>query len=195
MAHWIMIGRGLAAILIALGGFIAIMNWTTLITTRRTADITPSSHLSARSSSARALRSCPPTRHYAWAAILGDYGTLIVLYSLPRLVREAFETSRYNLLAEYRGARGIMTASISLFRGGICIIRHDMKRAPGELGMVSMSRVGMWSLDGKRLTVQVGDTSAEFKVVTAAEGEFLQQVSGFSGDADELSLAEVELLR
>lgn len=53
------------------------------------------------------------------------------------------------LVAEYLGARGIMEACIGLYRGGIGIIRHDLKRAPGELGMVGTSSVGTWSQNGK----------------------------------------------
>ena len=190
-----MIGRGFAAILIGLGGFIAIMNWASVIATRRTGRFHSTVPLVGAVFLAAGLALLPATRNYAWAAILVDYGTLILLYSLPRLVREAWETSRYNLLAEYRGVRGIMTAQVSLYLGDICIIRHDMKRASGESGMASMSRVGTWSQNGQRLVLQVGDTSAQFEVVTEAEGEVLRQVSGFSGETRELSLADVDLRR
>ena len=195
MTHLLLFETGAALVLIALGGFVAIMNWWMVITTCRTGRHHSVVPLVGALFLGAGLALMPRTRHYAWAAALADYGTLIVLYSLPRLVREAFETSRYNLLAEYRGGRGIMTASISLFRHGICIIKHNLKRAPGELGMVSMSRVGTWNQDRQRLTLQVGGTSAEFEMVTEAEGEVLRQVSGFSEETSELSLAEVELLR
>lgn len=89
-----------------------------------------------------------------------------------------------------------MTAHISLYRRGVCVIRHDLKRAPGELGIVSMSRVGTWSQDEQRLTVQVGGTSAEFEVVSDGASESLRRVNGFSWEGNgELSLAAVELRR
>ena len=61
--------------------------------------------------------------------------------------------------------------------------------------MVSMSRVGTWSQNGRGLTLQVGDTSAQFELVTGAEAEVLRQVSGFPGETKEVSLADVDLRR
>ena len=46
-----------------------------------------------------------------------------------------------------------------------------------------------------RLVVRVGDAPAEFAVVAVVDVEVLRQVRGFSDEADELSLAEVELRR
>lgn len=120
MADWIMIGRGFAAILIALGGFIASMNWASLIATHCTGRFHSAVPLVGALLLGAGLALLPSTRHYAWAAILADYGTLILLFSLPKLVREEWRTSRHNLVAEYRGGSGITTACISLYRGGVC---------------------------------------------------------------------------
>ena len=131
MTHLILFEKGAAVILIALGGFVVVMNWVMIIATRRTGRFHSTVPLVGALLLGAGLALLPPTRHYAWAAILTDYGTLVLLYSLPRLVRETWETSERNLIAEYQGGRGIMTASISLYRSGICIIKHDLKRAPG----------------------------------------------------------------
>lgn len=83
MAHWIMIGRGLSLALIALGGFIAVMNWATVIATRLTGRFHSAVPLIGAVLLAAGLALLPRTRHYAWAAVLADYGTLILLFSLP----------------------------------------------------------------------------------------------------------------
>jgi hypothetical protein len=187
---------GAALVFIALGGFIVVMNWWMVIATHRTGQHHSAVPLVGAVLLGAGLALLPQTRLYAWVAILADYGTLILLISLPMLVREAWETSRYNLTAEYRGGRGIMTAHISLYRGDICIIRYDMKRAAGEMGIMSTSRVGTWRQEGQRLTLQVGDTSAEFEVVSEGKAEFLRQLHGFSWESNgELSLTNVALVR
>lgn len=131
--------RQIGLVLIGLGRFVAILNWTAVIASHRTGRFHSAVPLIGAVLLANGLALLPRTRHYAWAAILVDYGPLILLISLPRLVREAWETSRYNFVAEYRGGRGIMEARIGLYRGGIGIIKYDSKRAPSKLGMVSTS--------------------------------------------------------
>ena len=194
MTHGIIIRLVLALLLIALGGFVALMNWVMVIQSHRTGRLHSPVPLVGALVLGAGLALLAPTRHYAWAAILADYGTLALLVALPMLVREVWKTRRFNLAAEYRGERGTLSARVRLYRSGVCVIRYDLRRTPGEVGMTGTGRVGTWSQDGQRLVVRVGEEAAEFEVAEG-QGEVLRQVRGFSGDADELSLVGVDLRR
>ncbi len=48
----------------------------------------------------------PSLRPYAWAAVLPDWGTLVVVVSHSWLVREVWATCWFNLMEEYIGVKG-----------------------------------------------------------------------------------------
>jgi hypothetical protein len=110
---------------ILLGGFFAAMNWATVIETRRTGRFHSAVPLFGALFLGIGLAILPRTRHFAWMAIVLDYGTLVLLYCAPRLVREFWETSRYNLVAEYQGERGTTTACIKLYQRSIVVIKFE----------------------------------------------------------------------
>jgi hypothetical protein len=137
----------------------------------------------------------PTTRPYAWAAVLVDYGTLTLLLALPRIIAETWSTSRYNLVEEYIGDRGIKTVHLRLFRKGVFAIEQRFRRQAGDFGLIEGGTIGKWERKGDRLTLCRDGQSVEFETVTTIEIEGLQQLVGFAdyeGNAD-LSLADIVL--
>jgi hypothetical protein len=103
------------------------------------------------------------TRPYFWIAILVDYGTLVFLMALPKLVKEEWKTSRFNLCYEYVSRTRTRTVRLRLFRQGVFAITVDLCRPPGEPGLLSTGRVGGWHRQGSRVTLQDRQESASFE--------------------------------
>ncbi len=196
MYHSIIIRQVVALILMALGTLIVCMNWLMVVQTSRTGRSHSTVPLVGAGCLGVGLLLLPETRHYAWVALLLDFGTLFLLMCIPRILLEEWKTSRFNLVAEYGGGRGNLTARIHLYRRGLFVIQHQLNRPPGELGTVGRSMIGTWSRDEQALTLEVGDNSALFNVESTDEAELLRQVTGFSHETEsEMSLAGVELRR
>ncbi len=196
MTHFVLFARVAAFGFIVLGGYIAAMNWMTVIESYRTGRFHSAIPLFGALFLGIGLAILPQTRHFAWTAILLDYGTLLLLYCFPRLIREFWKTSRHNLAAVYRGERGTTTACIKLYRRSILVIEFDFKLAPGETGTTSLSVVGTWTQESQRLLLQVGDSTALFAVQTQDGQELAHQQSGsLWEDNNTLSLVGMEFQR
>jgi len=76
----------------------------------------------------------PATRRFAWIAIPLDYGTLVLLFALPKLFYEAWTICRFNLLKEYSGNCGNKKAKLHFFRNDIFLIKLQIQRPTGETG-------------------------------------------------------------
>lgn len=139
----------------------------------------------------------PTTRSYAWTALILDYGTLAFLIASPRLIREAWSTSRINLQCEYLGEAGMKTVHLRLFRRGIFTIRLHLHRPSGECGLISSGTIGTWQRDGTRLKLHTERESAVFDVVRDSPTEALQQSTGFVTweSSHDLSLASIEFVQ
>jgi hypothetical protein len=136
----------------------------------------------------------PVTRPYAWAGVFLDYGTLIVVLRLPRLANELWSTSRFNLLSEYVGHRGSMSACLRLFRKGRFTLVQRIDRPPGTLGFMGRSMPGTWQREGNRVILLHGAERAVLEVVQK-EPKALQWTTGFPSTErnEELSLAGINL--
>lgn len=186
-----------AAALVALGALIALANWWSLYRSTRTGRFHSPVPLVGAALLGAGLYLFPATRPYCWAALLLDYGTLALLAAVPRLAREFWSTSPFNLDREYLGEAGIRSACLRLFRGGAFTLRLTFRRLPGELGLLSQGTVGTWQREGARLTLRTEAESAVFDIVGEAPAQSLRQAAGFAsweGNA-ELSLAELALVQ
>jgi hypothetical protein len=138
----------------------------------------------------------PALRPYAWAAVLIDAGTLAIVPALPRIVREMWETSRFNLEVEYIGRRDATTVSLRLFRRGIFTIRWEIKRPPGEYGLVGMGNIGTWEREADTLILRIGADHALFGPLPGEPDAGWYQLTGFDHcKRPELSLEGLELRR
>lgn len=189
--------HSIAVVLLILGGLLAFANWSSFIWSYVTKRFHSSVPFFGAAFLAAGMLLIPATRPYAWSAVILDYGTLAFLIASPRLIRDAWSTSRVNLLCEYLGEAGLKTVHLRLFRRGIFTIRLQLHRSPGECGLTSTGTIGTWRRDGTRLTFHTERESAVFDVVRDSPTETLRQSTGFATweSSHELSLASIEFVQ
>lgn len=185
-----------AVALVSFGGLVALLNWLSLILTWYTGRFCSAVPLIGAAFLSGGMLLIPDTRPYAWVGVVADYGTLAFLLALPRIIEEIWSTSRYNLIEEYVGDRGIKTVYLRLFHKKVFTIEQRFRRQVGECGVVGAGTIGKWERQRGRLLLHRGNNqAAEFEILATNEVECLRQVFGFldfekSGD---LSLADIEL--
>lgn len=180
--------------LMALGGLLALLNWLTVYQTWRSGRFCSTVPLVGALFLGGGMLLLPTTRPLAWLALILDYGTLVFLLALPRIVDELWKTSRFNLLEEYVGQQSNKTVRLLLFRKGVFTIEQQFHRPPGECGLIQVGTIGTWKREDGRLLLSLDGDSAIFEALLGAEYEAVLQASGFRGYQNgELSLAGVEL--
>lgn len=103
----------------------------------------------------------PALRRWCWVALLLDYGSIVFLLALPKLAKELWQTSRINLVREFVGRTGAREVKLRLYKAGGFIIKHQFRRAKGELGLLTSSAIGTWSAGDAGLTFTLqGDSIA-----------------------------------
>ncbi len=139
----------------------------------------------------------PRLRPYAWLPPLLDPATMALLFALPRLLNEFWETSRFNLLSRYTGRRGIQQVNLCLFRKGVFVLRQSFARPSGEFGIVESSTIGTWQREEDQIILRIGEQTAVFEIVPSSSGRTIRQFVGFSSleSNPEQSLAAIDLSR
>ena len=85
----------------------------------------------------------PALRYYAIAPLILDVGTaMAVVWGLPSMLGEMWQTCRYNLLREYIGLTSRKKVYLRLYRHGIFTLKQDFERKPGEFGIAACSTIG-----------------------------------------------------
>ena len=143
-----------------LGGLLSFANWWSVYQSYRTKRFHSAIPFFGAAFLGLGMLIIPSTRPYAWSALVLDYGTLAFLLASPKLAREAWNTSRFNLLFEYLGTAGMKTVHLRLFRQGIFTIRLQLHRPPGETGLVGTGTSGTWQHDGKSLKLATDRVAA-----------------------------------
>lgn len=99
-------------------------------------------------------------RPYAWAPFLVDPGcAAFLLFGLPKIAKERWQFSSFNLLQEYRSAgNAAKTGTLRLYKTGAFVLRLDFHRAENERGIGQFSRSGAWqeTAAGLKLTTRDG---------------------------------------
>ncbi len=109
-------------IAIILGGSICIMNWMTLFYSRKEGHHVSAGPFIGAIFLGYGLLSFPQTRPYAWLCIIADYGTLIILISIPYQIAEYWPVSKFNLLHSFISCEPNKKIKIKLFKKGIFTI-------------------------------------------------------------------------
>jgi hypothetical protein len=183
-----------ALALMTVGSLLAVVNWFTLYQTWRSGRFCSAIPLFGAFLLGAGMLLLPSTRPFAWLAAILDYGTLILIVSLPRLVNEFWKTSRFNLLEEFRGERGNKTVRLRLFRNGVFTLEQHFIRPPGECGLTGASTCGTWAREQGLLVLSQGGDSSVFESVSGTNCQAICQTTGFRADDNgELSLADVKL--
>ena len=82
-------------VLLILGGWICLVNWMCLYKSWKTKRFHSVVPLVGAILLALGLTSFDRTAPYAWLSPLADYGTIAFLLAIPRLTKEAWNTSRF----------------------------------------------------------------------------------------------------
>lgn len=122
----------------------------------------------------------PATRPFCWAALIVDWGTLEAFRVLPRIVRELRATRAGNLEAEYQAAAGNTRVILRLYRSGVFILRLEIKRPPGELGLTGCGATGPWRREGPRLFLKSESEAGTLELAADPASGELRSSAGFS---------------
>src|SRR5262245_50700968 len=102
--------------LIVFGGLMCLLNWGTLVASLRSKRFVSAVPLVGALPLGAGLALLPASRPYAWLALVADYGTLVLIISLPRIAHEFWSTSRINLMHRFTTAGKDRSITIKLFR-------------------------------------------------------------------------------
>jgi hypothetical protein len=187
----------LAGTLILLGGYLSLFNWAALISSLVTRRFTSGVPLFGAGFLAAGAALVPTLRPYAWAAILIDWGTLSFLVALPWIAWSMFSTSHFTLVEEYAASKEKLKVRMRLFQRGICTIRWDVERNPGEFGIASAGREGTWKRENESLIITIGQDNLVFTTSSESGAIVLRQsvASEYQRSDAQPSLEGVELQR
>ncbi len=105
----------------------------------------------------------PSLRNYAWAPLILDYGTAVVIFfGIPMMIRESWQISDFNLVREYIACDDHREIRLRFQKANIFTIRIKIKRQAGELGLVELNTHGEWRQDGVALFLKIGADTAVF---------------------------------
>jgi len=186
----------IATTLIVLGGLLCFANWMSVLQSILTKKFHSAVPFFGAGLLGSGMLLLPATRHWAWLAILLDYGTLAFIIALPHLIRESWNTSQFNLLHDYSGKIENKSVRLCLFRRGIFTIRITIQRPVGQSGLTGTGTIGTWSITDEKLKLEIhGGDFALFNVSKMSDSEFLQQENRFPRfEKDrETSLAGIKL--
>jgi hypothetical protein len=100
---------------------------------------------------------------YAWAPFLLDPGcAAFLVFGLPKIARERWQFSAFNLLREYRSTGSAAKAgTLRLYKKGKFVLRLDFHRVENERGISQFSRSGTWqeTAAGLKLTTRDGKSA------------------------------------
>jgi len=109
-----------------------------------------------------------------------DIGTLFFLRVLPRLIDDAWQTSRFTRTFLFVGSKGNQTVEISLHRGGRYVLKKQWLRPSNECGITALGEPGTFVGNGEEfiLTSHVGWR----RIIRKQDDKFLIRDSESEGD-------------
>jgi len=109
-----------------------------------------------------------------------DIGTLFFLRVLPRLIDDAWQTSRFTRTFLLVGSKGNQTVEISLHRGGRYVLKKQWLRPSNECGITALGEPGTFVGNGEEfiLTSHVGWR----RIIRKQDDKFLIRDSESEGD-------------
>jgi hypothetical protein len=169
----------LATSLIVFGGLFCLMNWLMLYQSYRTKKFHSAIPLFGAFMLGFGMSLIPATRRFAWAAIPLDYGTLVLLFALPKLLCEGWKICRFNLLKEYSGNYGNKEVRLRFFRNDIFVIKLQIQRPEGKTGITGLGKTGKWFEENSLLKLDANNEQAIFELSKSENSELLRQIKGF----------------
>lgn len=138
----------LAALFIILGSYIFIMNWASLFISYKQKKHVSSAPFVAALFLSLGMYQFELSRPLFWFPFLLDYGTIVFVLSVPRLVNEIISTSNLMLIEHYEGRASEATYVLKLYKKNIFVIEANFtnqKKIDGQTAFISsFSRCGKW---------------------------------------------------
>ena len=160
----------IALLLIDFGSLISLMNWVCCYASWKSNRFHSAIPIFGAAFLALGLFTLPVTRRWTWLALIVDYGTLVLLISLPYIIKQEWGYCRFTRIATYVGSRGPVTVTLNLNRNALMVLKFDIKLRAGEFGLAGSGNTGTWSKRDNRLQVLAGDLLAEFETIGGEDG-------------------------
>ena len=109
-----------------------------------------------------------------------DIGTLFFIWVLPRLIADAWQTSRFTRTFLFVGSKGNQTVEISLHRGGRYVLKKQWQRPSNECSITALGKPGTFKVNGEEfiLTSHLGWR----RIIRKQDDEFLIRDAESEGD-------------
>lgn len=136
-----------AVIAIALGCLVSMLNWASLIQSAITKKLASPVPLIGALFLGLGLSYFEKARPYVILSIIADYGTLVLIISLPRLIREFWVTRRFNLVRTCVANSQNAKYELRLYRKGVFVI--NVKFEPPQTANEHGAKISEFGLQGK----------------------------------------------
>jgi hypothetical protein len=113
----------IAIIALVIGGLISSGNWSTIYQSHKDKRHVSTIPILGAIFLGIGLTYFKATRPLALLCLIADYGTLLLIISTPRLINEAWKTSRFNLVNALAGCSQYTEYKLNLYKKGIFVIR------------------------------------------------------------------------
>ena len=135
----------------------------------------------------------PSLRFYAWLPLFLDASIISLLYSLPIVAYQTWQTSSLNLIAEYVALTEDRKVKIRLFKQHIFTLKYQVNRQPNEVGLVELNTVGNWLEDAETLKLGIDSTQIIFEKAFSDGKEMLRLISGFEKYLSDLIFTKTQV--
>lgn len=170
--------------LIAIGGLLSLMNWGTLVASLRRKRFVSAVPLIGALPLGGGLALLPETRAFAWFALVADYGTLVLIICLPRIIYEVWSTSRVNLLHCLTTRASGRIVAVKLYRRQVAVISVNCD--PPVPCNDSGARIQSFGLVGKWAPTESGFSIEEYAsdrrlLITKVAGAYTTKELNYPG--------------
>jgi hypothetical protein len=178
--------RVLAIIGISLGGLISLLNWWTVIESRRRKKHISAIPLLGFLPLGLGLYYFDATRPYAWICFVADYFIVQLAVDVGEVLKELWRTSRFKLQRSIRGEMEGTKYELRLYQGGKFVLKGDAgsPRLEGKRvhRLLGFSTVGQWGEREGRIVLSWEGSERGVELMPSDDGF----VSGpfFSSDAE-----------
>jgi hypothetical protein len=177
----------IAVVAIGLGAAVSVGNWLTVYSSRTEKRFVSAVPLVGAALLAYGLYHFPATRRFAWVGIIADYGTLVLILSVPRLINEAWSTNRVNLVRSFVSRKSGFVIKIRLFKKGAFTIRATFNPPapcnPHGALIESFGFVGKWKQEGAEFILS-GYAEDRMLCLRPEGARFLSQETGYPEDSE-----------
>jgi hypothetical protein len=175
--------KQLAIVSIVLGSYASLINWVSFFQNLRNKDEDPCPILPIVGASFLlfGLAYFDTTRPFAFLSIILDYGTLAFLIAVPYLIREAWQTSRFNLVKKFIADSGNAKYEIRLYKKNKFVInvKFDPPEVSNEHGakIIEFGLTGKWQENNN--VIQFQENYGKLFMLTQNNNEYVMKETNY----------------